>query len=267
MLGQHDQSPQREPRRRAPPGRGTAARRGRSLPRVGCARREGAARRRHPDPGGRGGDRDHQGRPAVWARRGPVAPGVTGERNERPDRPHGGPSPCGSAAPCRGSGRRATPPRGPPRPASGQVSPAGPRALRGHPRGVARRPPLPEQGLPHGAAAAPAADRGLHHGSLSPAQACAPRDVHNLFGVVFRSIPGRARGRPGPPRSPRARGGRTPAPMPATGATRGPVRGGWGRGGGCGRGAGIARRGPTVGLAASGAGTRRPTADHRIIGR
>ena len=64
-------------------------------PEGGGARREGAARRRHPDPGGRGGDRDHQGRPAVWARRGPVAPGVTGERDERPDRPHGGPRPCG----------------------------------------------------------------------------------------------------------------------------------------------------------------------------
>ena len=59
---------------------------------------------------------------------------------------------------------------------------------------------------------------------------------------------------------------RTPAPMPATGATRGPVRGCWGRGGGCGRGGGIARRGPAVGLMAGGA---RPETDaHRgIIGR
>ena len=63
----------------------------------------------------------------------------------------------------------------------------------------------------------------LHHGSLSPAQACAPRDVHNLFGVVFRSIPGRARGRPGPPRSPRARGGAghgTGVRFPVPGAPR-----------------------------------------------
>ena len=36
--------------------------------------------------------------------------------------------------------------------------------------------------------------------------------------------------RPLPPEG----GRRTPAPMPATGATRGPVRGVWGRGGGCG---------------------------------
>ena len=59
---------------------------------------------------------------------------------------------------------------------------------------------------------------------------------------------------------------RTPAPLPATGATRGPVRGVGGRGGGCGRGGGIARRGPAVGLMAGGA---RPETDtHRgIIGR
>ena len=51
--------------------------------------------------------------------------------------------------------------------------------------------------------------------------------------------------------------------MPATGATRGPVRGVWGRGGGCGRGGGIARRGPAVGLMAGGA---RPETDaHRGI--
>ena len=67
------------------------------------------------------------------------------------------------------------------------------------------------------------------------------------------------------PHAPRRRR-RTPAPMPATGATRGPVRGVWGRGGGCGRGGGIARRGPAVGLMAGGA---RPETDaHRgIIGR
>ena len=61
------------------------------------------------------------------------------------------------------------------------------------------------------------------------------------------------------PHAPRRRR-RTPAPMPATGATRGPVRGCWGRGGGCGRGGGFARRGPAVGLMA---GARRPT---RIAG-
>ena len=67
--------------------------------------------------------------------------------------------------------------------------------------GGARRPPLPAQELPHGAAAAPATDRGLHPGSLSPAQACAQRDVTHPCEVVFRSIPGRARGRPwGAPR-------------------------------------------------------------------
>ena len=67
------------------------------------------------------------------------------------------------------------------------------------------------------------------------------------------------------PHAPRRRR-RTPAPLPATGATRGPVRGVWGRGGGCGRGGGIARRGPAVGLMAGGA---RPETDaHRgIIGR
>ena len=67
------------------------------------------------------------------------------------------------------------------------------------------------------------------------------------------------------PHAPRRRR-RTPAPMPATGATRGPVRGCWGRGGGCGRGGGFARRGPAVGLMAGGA---RPETDaHRgIIGR
>ena len=58
------------------------------------------------------------------------------------------------------------------------------------------------------------------------------------------------------PHAPRRRR-RTPAPLPATGATRGPVRGVWGRGGG------IARRGPAVGLMAGGAGARRPT---RIAG-
>ena len=61
------------------------------------------------------------------------------------------------------------------------------------------------------------------------------------------------------PHAPRRRR-RTPAPLPATGATRGPVRGVWGRGGGCGRGGGFARRGPAVGLMA---GARRPT---RIAG-
>ena len=67
------------------------------------------------------------------------------------------------------------------------------------------------------------------------------------------------------PHAPRRRR-RTLAPMLATGATRGPVRGVWGRGGGCGRGGGIARRGPAVGLMAGGA---RPETDaHRgIIGR
>ena len=67
------------------------------------------------------------------------------------------------------------------------------------------------------------------------------------------------------PHAPRRRR-RTPAPLPATGATRGPVRGVWGRGGGCGRGGGIARRGPAVGLMAGGG---RPETDaHRgIIGR
>ena len=67
------------------------------------------------------------------------------------------------------------------------------------------------------------------------------------------------------PHAPRRRR-RTPAPLPATGATRGPVRGVGGRGGGCGRGGGIARRGPAVGLMAGGA---RPETDaHRgIIGR
>ena len=61
------------------------------------------------------------------------------------------------------------------------------------------------------------------------------------------------------PHAPRRRR-RTPAPLPATGATRGPVRGVWGRGGGCGRGGGFARRGPAGGLMA---GARRPT---RIAG-
>ena len=64
------------------------------------------------------------------------------------------------------------------------------------------------------------------------------------------------------PHAPRRRR-RTPAPMPTTGAPRGPVRGVWGRGGGCGRGGGIARRGPAGGLMAGGAGARRPT---RIAG-
>ena len=64
------------------------------------------------------------------------------------------------------------------------------------------------------------------------------------------------------PHAPRRRR-RTLAPMLATGATRGPVRGVWGRGGGCGRGGGIARRGPAGGLMAGGAGARRPT---RIAG-
>ena len=65
------------------------------------------------------------------------------------------------------------------------------------------------------------------------------------------------------PHAPRRRR-RTPAPMPATGATRGPVRGCWGRGGGCGRGGGFARRGPAVGLD----GGRPETDAHRgIIGR
>ena len=63
------------------------------------------------------------------------------------------------------------------------------------------------------------------------------------------------------PHAPRRRR-RTPAPLPATGATRGPVRGVWGRGGGCGRDGGIARRGPAVGLMAGGA---RPETD-RIAG-
>ena len=60
-------APSARTRRRAPPGRGTAARRDRSLRRVGCARRAGAERRRHPAQSGRGGDRDHRGRPAVSA--------------------------------------------------------------------------------------------------------------------------------------------------------------------------------------------------------
>ena len=51
--------------------------------------------------------------------------------------------------------------------------------------------------------------------------------------------------------------------MLATGATRGPVRGVWGRGGGFGRSGGFARRGPAGGLMAGGAGARRPT---RIAG-
>ena len=55
---------------------------------------------------------------------------------------------------------------------------------------------------------------------------------------------------------------RTPAPLPATGATRGPVRGVGGRGGGCGRGGGFARRGPAGGLMAGWA--RAPETDaHR----
>ena len=60
---------------------------------------------------------------------------------------------------------------------------------------------------------------------------------------------------------------RTPAPLPATGATRGPVRGVGGRGGGCGRGGGFARRGPAGGLMAGWARARRPTriADHRPL--
>ena len=66
------------------------------------------------------------------------------------------------------------------------------------------------------------------------------------------------------PHAPRRRR-RTPAPMPATGATRGPVRGCWGRGGGCGRGGGIARRGPAGGLMAGGAGARRPTRIARAL--
>ena len=45
-----------------------------------------------------------------------------------------------------------------------------------------------------------------------------------------------------------------PAPMPATGATRGNLRGFWGRGGRFGRGGGIARRGPAVGLTSGGVG-------------
>ena len=72
-------------------------------------------------------------------------------------------------------------------------TPSGPRARRGHPRGGARRPPLPEQGLPHGAAAAPAANRGLHHGRLSQDQACAHRDGHTRVGSwSSRSRDGRA---------------------------------------------------------------------------
>ena len=42
--------------------------------------------------------------------------------------------------------------------------------------------------------------------------------------------------------------------MPATGATRGNLRGFWGRGGRFGRGGGIARRGPAVGLTSGGVG-------------
>ena len=54
--------------------------------------------------------------------------------------------------------------------------------------------------------------------------------------------------------------------MLATGATRGPVRGVWGRGGGFGRRDGPGSRktdGPAGGLMAGGAGARRPT---RIAG-
>ena len=56
-----------------------------------------------------------------------------------------------------------------------------------------------------------------------------------------------------------ALGGRTPAPMPATGTTRGNLRGFGERGGRFGRGGGIARRGPAVGLTSGGVGARRPT--------
>ena len=56
-----------------------------------------------------------------------------------------------------------------------------------------------------------------------------------------------------------ALGGRTPAPMPATGTTRGNLRGFGGRGGRFSRGGGIARRGPAVGLTSGGVGARRPT--------
>ena len=59
----------------------------------------------------------------------------------------------------------------------------------------------------------------------------------------------------------RRSGCRTWAPavrrVPATSATRGDVRGFWGRGGGFGRGGGIAGRGPAVGLTSGGAGTLR----------
>ena len=62
----------------------------------------------------------------------------------------------------------------------------------------------------------------------------------------------------------RSRGGRAAVPGGRrAGATRGPVRGVGGRGGGCGRGGGFARRGPAGGLMAGVAGARRPT---RIAG-
>ena len=50
-----------------------------------------------------------------------------------------------------------------------------------------------------------------------------------------------------------------PAPMPATGTTRGNLRGFWGRGSRFGRGGGIARGGPAVSLTSGGVGARRPT--------
>ena len=68
------------------------------------------------------------------------------------------------------------------------------------------------------------------------------------------------------PHAPRRRR-RTPAPMPATGATRGPVRGVWGRGGGCGR--RRRDRAPWAGGGPDGGRGGRPETDaHRgIIGR
>ena len=63
------------------------------------------------------------------------------------------------------------------------------------------------------------------------------------------------------PHAPRRRR-RTPAPMPATGATRGPVRGCWGRGGGC-----RPRRRDRAPWAGGGPdGGRRAPGDRRIAG-
>ena len=61
----------------------------------------------------------------------------------------------------------------------GQLPPPRPGLMCGDPRGVARRPLLPEHGVPEGPEERPAAVRGLNEQSLSHDSAFAQLDVHN----------------------------------------------------------------------------------------